>query len=184
MMKRVANLFSGKNMDLEESPLRILLADDEISILDLFDSILALDGRDPGPPGGQERRLAAFYEGNEALPDLRCFATTRCQQGDEAVQEVAKSVREGRPFAMAFLDIRMPPGPDGIWAAAEIRKLDPLLNIVMVTAYPEMPPRDLARRVPPLGRFLLLQKPLLPMEIMQVAAVMADKWRAERRLAG
>jgi CheY-like chemotaxis protein len=170
-------------MDHEKSPLRILLSDDEISILDLYESILSVDGHTPGPPEGQERRLAAFYEGKEVLPDLRCFATTRCQQGDEAVQEVARSIQESTPFAMAFLDIRMPPGPDGIWAAAEIRKIDPLINIVMVTAYPDMPPRDVARRVPPLGRFLLLQKPLLPMEIMQVAAVMADKWRAERRLA-
>jgi len=170
-------------MEITQSPLRILLADDEVGILDLYETILSIDGREPGPPDGQERRLAAFYEGREPMPDLRCFATTRCQQGDEAVQEVEKSVREGNPFAMAFLDIRMPPGPDGIWVAAEIRKLDPLLNIVMVTAYPEMPPLDMARRVPPLGRFLLLQKPLLPLEIMQVAAVMADKWRAERQLA-
>lgn len=168
----------------DKSLLRILLADDEISILDLYESILSVDGQNPGPPGGQERRLAAFYEGKDALPDLRCFSTTRCQQGDEAVYEVARSIREDNPFAMAFLDIRMPPGPDGIWAAEEVRKLDPLLNIIMVTAYPDMPPRDVARRVPPMGRFLLLQKPLLPLEIMQVAAVMADKWRAESRLAG
>lgn len=171
-------------MELEKSPLRILLADDETGILDLYETILSVDGREPGPPDGRERRLAAFFEGKETLPDLRCFSTTRCQQGDEAVQEVKNAVGEGRPFAMAFLDIRMPPGPDGIWAAAEIRKLDPMINIIMVTAYPEMPPRDVARRVPPMGRFLLLQKPLLPLEIMQVAAVMADKWQAEKRLAG
>lgn len=171
-------------MDPEKSPLRILLTDDEISILDLYEAILSIDRRESGPPGGQERRMAAFYEGHEVLPDLRCFATTRCQQGDEAVLEVTRAVQDGKPFAMAFLDIRMPPGPDGIWAAAEIRKLDPLLNIIMVTAYPDMPPLDVARRVPPMGRFLLLQKPLLPLEIMQVAAVMADKWQAERQLAG
>lgn len=168
----------------DKSPLRILLVDDEISILDLYESILSVDGHHPGPPGGHERRLAAFYEGNEALPDLRCFATTRCQQGDEAVQEVASSIRDDKPFSMVFLDLRMPPGPDGVWAAVEIRKLDPLINIIMVTAYPDLSPRDVARRVPPMGRFLLLQKPLLPLEIMQVAAVMADKWRAERPLAG
>lgn len=171
-------------MDPEKSPLRILLTDDEISILDLYEAILSIDRRESGPPGGQERRMTAFYEGHEVLPDLRCFATTRCQQGDEAVLEVTRAVQDGKPFAMAFLDIRMPPGPDGIWAAAEIRKLDPLLNIIMVTAYPDMPPLDVARRVPPMGRFLLLQKPLLPLEIMQVAAVMADKWQAERQLAG
>lgn len=171
-------------MEPEKLPLRILLADDENSILDLYEAILALDANAPAGPGELEKRMAAFYEGREALPDLRCFAATRCRQGDEAVAAVASAVQEGRPFAMAFLDIRMPPGPDGIWAAEEIRKLDPLVNIVMVTAYPELPPRDVARRVPPLGRFLLLQKPLLPLEIMQVAAVLADKWRAEKRLGG
>jgi CheY-like chemotaxis protein len=168
---------------VNEPLLRILLADDENGILDLYESILAFDVKTPGPPEGMERRLSAFYEGRQPLPDLRCFRTTRCRQAEEAVQAVKSANRAEEPYAMVFLDIRMPPGPDGIWAAEEIRKLDPLINIIMVTAYPEMPPRDIARRVPPLGRFLLLQKPLLPMEIMQVASVMADKWRAEKKLA-
>ncbi len=166
-----------------DQPLRILMADDENSILDLYESILAIDAKEQGPPDGRERRLADFYEGRQPLPDLRCFHTTRCRQAEEAVQAVAQAVEAGKPYAMIFLDIRMPPGADGIWAAEEIRKLDSMVNIIMVTAYPEMPPRDVARRVPPLGRFLLLQKPLLPMEIMQVSAVMADKWRAEKKLS-
>jgi two-component system, cell cycle sensor histidine kinase and response regulator CckA len=150
---------------ITDPPLRILLADDENSILDLYDSILTTDCMEQG------------------LPDHYCFHTTLCHQAEEAVQAVASAVANDKPYAMVFLDYRMPPGPDGIWAAEEIRKLDSLVNIMMVTAYPEMPPRDLVRRVPPWGRFLMLQKPLLPMEIMQVAAMMADKWRAEKTLS-
>jgi len=167
---------------INHPPLRILMADDEDSILDIYESILTIDGEEQEASARREKRLAAFYEGRQPLPDLRCFQSTRCHQSEEAVRAAA-AVEAGKPYAMVFLDIRMPPGPDGVWAAEEIRKLDPLVNIIMVTAYPEMPPRDIARRVPPLGRFLLLQKPLLPMEIMQVAAVMADKWRAENKLS-
>ena len=108
---------------------------------------------------------------------------TRCNQGNEAVDAVKQSLLDERPYAMTLLDIRMPPGPDGLETAVELRKLDQLLNIVIVTAYPEIPPLDIARLIPPLGRLLFMQKPVLPLELIQIAAVLTDKWRAEKKLS-
>ncbi len=59
------------------------------------------------------------------------------------------------PFAVAFLDMRMPPGPDGVWAAARIRELDPAIEIVICTAYSDVDPRDIGGMVPPGGEALL-----------------------------
>jgi len=58
-----------------------------------------------------------------------------CQQGDEAVDAVKSSIEEDRPFSVAFIDIRMPPGPDGVWTAEHIRALDSNIEIVIITGY-------------------------------------------------
>jgi CheY-like chemotaxis protein len=166
--------------------LRALLVDDEKDILDLYCSILA-----PGDENPINRRSSSSssegvgkgsFNIQELLPDFECFEIDRYTQGTEAIDAVKKSLSEQRPYAMTFLDIRMPPGPDGLEVAVELRRLDPYLNIIIITGYPEMPPLDIARLIPPLGRLIFLQKPVLPLELIQIASVMADKWRAEQVL--
>ena len=61
------------------------------------------------------------------------FEVHSCQQGDAAVTSVKNAVDAGTPFSIVFLDIRMPPGIDGIEAAKQIRELDSNVNIVIVT---------------------------------------------------
>ena len=60
----------------------------------------------------------------------------RCQQGDEAIGQVRKALEEEQPFAVAFIDVQMPPGPDGVTTAEQIRKLDPNIQIVIITDAP------------------------------------------------
>ncbi len=83
---------------------------------------------------------------------------------------------------MAFLDMRMPPGPDGVWAAARIRELDPAIEIVMCTAYSDVDPRDIGGMVPPEEKLSYLQKPFHPHEIRQMTISLASKWRSEHRI--
>ena len=93
-----------------------------------------------------------------------------------------QSVREARPFAIAFLDVRMPPGPDGVYAAERIRMLDSEVNIVFVTGYSDTPLEQIASRVPPADKLLYLQKPLQSSELKQLAQALSGKWVAERHL--
>ena len=86
------------------------------------------------------------------------------------------------PFAVAFLDMRMPPGPDGVWAAARIRELDPAMEIVICTAYSDIDPRDIGGMVPPEEKLSYLQKPFHPHEIRQMTISLASKWRSEHRI--
>ena len=105
-----------------------------------------------------------------------------CRQANEAVERVEEAVRDGRPFAIAFLDVRMPPGPDGVVAAERIRKLDHQVNIVFVTGYSDTPLEQIASRVPPADKLLYLQKPLHAAELKQFANALSGKWTAERHL--
>src|SRR6266853_1453154 len=81
-----------------------------------------------------------------------------------------------------FRDMRMPPGPDGVWAAAHIRELDPAVEIVICTAYSDADPSDIGGLVPPEDKLSYLQKPFHPHEVRQMTIALGSKWRAERRI--
>ncbi len=151
------------------APVRLLVADDEPRILDLFTEILAPQEEDP-LTGLLPPRIDA---------EVR-FELTLCRQGEEAVAAVEAALGDGRPYAVAFLDIRMPPGRGGLAAAEAIRALDPWIQIVMVTAFSDIDPSHIASRVPPADKLLYIQKPFHPQEIRQFAASLVAKWRAER----
>ena len=142
---------------------RILAVDDDEIILDLYQKILS-----PANP----------------LPTMPTFEVTCCPQGDAAVDEVEKSLKENTPFAVAFLDLNMPPGPDGQWTANEIQKLDPAISIIMVTGYRSTSTGS-DQAVPNFSDNLLyLQKPFYRQEIVQFSTALSTKWQAERQLLG
>lgn len=138
--------------------IRILAVDDETSILMLYEETLR----------------------PESNPTH--FSLTLCSQAEEALDTVRRAVEEGKPFTVAFLDVRMPPGPDGVWLAEQIRALDPYIEIVMVTGYSDTKPNEIASRVPPSDKLLYLQKPFHNLEIQHFAASLSTKWLGEREL--
>ena len=103
-----------------------------------------------------------------------------CDSAESAVAEVKQALAQERPFAVVFLDMRMPPGPDGVWAAARIRELDSAVEIVVCTAYSDVDPCEIGGIVPPEEKLSYLQKPFHPHEIRQMTIALASKWRAER----
>jgi HD-GYP domain-containing protein (c-di-GMP phosphodiesterase class II) len=140
---------------------RILVVDDDSTILDLYQRIL-----DPTNP----------------LPFLPNFQITCCSQGDDAVNSVKRSTDENAPYAVAFLDLNMPPGPDGQWTAKQIHRLDPSINIVVVTGYRTTHSGEVANRANISDKLLYLQKPFHHQEIIQFATALSVKWKAERQL--
>jgi predicted signal transduction protein with EAL and GGDEF domain len=105
-----------------------------------------------------------------------------CEGAEAAVAAVREALAADDPFAVAFLDMRMPPGPDGVWAASRIRELDPAIEIVICTAYSDVDPRDIGAMVPPEEKLSYLQKPFHPHEIRQMTISLASKWRSEHRI--
>ncbi|MGA2862570.1 MAG: EAL domain-containing protein [Steroidobacteraceae bacterium] len=103
-----------------------------------------------------------------------------CDGAEAAVAAVKDALAQEQPFAVVFLDMRMPPGPDGVWAAARIRELDPAIEIVICTAYSDVDPCEIGGIVPPEEKLSYLQKPFHPHEVRQTTIALASKWRAER----
>lgn len=148
--------------------------------------------REDGGVAARDRVLAVDDEAamREAYiqvlgPDSKmrsCIDLVTCSQGQEAAGLVESAVREGNPFAVVFLDVRMPPGWDGVRTAEAMRRVDQSLNIVIVTAYSDVQQEDIAERVPPADKLLYIQKPCHAPELRQLALALGAKWRHERRL--
>ncbi len=118
----------------------------------------------------------------DILSSFPSFDVTISHQGDDAVRAVQASVAENRPFAVAFLDLGIPSRQDELWTAEHIRKSDPLLEIVIVTAYCTIPLKEIIRRVPPADKLLYLQKPFDAAEIEQFVSALGAKWQKEMQM--
>ncbi len=103
-------------------------------------------------------------------------------QGEAAVEAVKLATLKGEPFAIVFLDIRMPPGIDGIEAAKQIRDIDENINIVLVTGSLTADPDNLAQQVPPADKIFFFKKPFHAVECRQLAAALCGKWHADAAL--
>ena len=141
-------------------PIRILIADDEVMMHNLYRQVLETNTAGKHGP----------------------YELTFCDQGEAAVSAARKAVQEKRAFAIAFLDVRMPPGRGGLWAAEELRALSDATQIVMVTGYSDVDPKTIEQRVPPSDRLLYIQKPFHPFEIRQFASTLAARWEMEQRI--
>ena len=161
---------------------RLLVVDDDSSILDFFRQVLSRVKTDQMIHSETEESESKLFRENASGQSLQLFDVATCQQGDEAVDAVKSSIQEDRPFSVAFIDIRLPPGPDGIWAAEHIRTLDSNIEIVIITGHSDTHPRNIVRRIPPAHKLLYLQKPFYPEEIYQFASALSMKWHTEREL--
>jgi diguanylate cyclase len=174
--------------DKKRPPIRVLVADDEAEVRDAYRQILS--------EADMSSETAVFHNLRERLfskavqeqlvkgasPSDTTFTPMFCDGAEAAVAAVREALAAEDPFAVAFLDMRMPPGPDGVWAAARIRELDPAIEIVICTAYSDIDPRDIGGMVPPEEKLSYLQKPFHPHEIRQMTISLASKWRSEHRI--
>lgn len=130
-----------------------------------------------------EQKVLELYEKFLSPPTSNCnFSLTLCHQSEEAVEAVRIATKEKKPFAVAFIDIRMGSGKDGVWAAEQIRTLDPSIEIVIVTANGDVGPEEIVSRVPPAAKLLYIRKPFSSEEVRQFAIALSAKWQQEIQL--
>ena len=152
----------------------ILVIDDNRAIHDDFRKIF-----EAGPASAQplaESGTALF--GDETLSVPRpLFQVDFASQGSEGAALVERARSENQPYAMAFVDMRMPPGWDGIETTMRIWELDPRVQIVICTAFSDHSWEGILRRLGHSDRWLILKKPFDNIEVLQVASALTHKWR-------
>lgn len=160
---------------------RILIADDEPAIQQSYQKILCpAQQADSNLSKTRDMAAALFNQStsdNDTTEDLDiAFDLTLCSQAEQAVDAIARSKTENKSFSVAFLDMRMPPGRDGLWAAEQIRKLDNDIEIVFVTGFSDIHPRQIVRQVGPADKIFYIQKPFASTELFQTAVALSSKW--------
>jgi two-component system, NtrC family, sensor kinase len=159
---------------------RILVIDDNRGIHDDFRKILCRAEVD-------RNENEAVVAGNEGASDgAKDFEIDSAFQGKEGLELVRKANSEGRPYAMAFVDIRMPPGWDGIDTIRRIWQEYPELEVVICTAHSDYSWDEMIETLGRTDRLLILEKPFDNVEVGQLAYALTAKWalarQAERKM--
>ncbi|HNP63409.1 MAG TPA: EAL domain-containing protein, partial [Woeseiaceae bacterium] len=164
------------------APNKVLVVDDDALIIGEYLQCLG-DEFEPDSATATLGDLEKVLFGEET--DERgaaSFEVHSRNQGEAAVEAVQAAIAKKQPYAIVFLDIRMPPGMDGIEAARNIRKLDPNVNIVIVTGSMNPEPENLGKVIPPADKVFFFKKPFHAVECRQLAAALCGKWHADMAL--
>jgi two-component system, NtrC family, sensor kinase len=111
------------------------------------------------------------------------FDIDSAYQGQDALVKVRDALAQGRPYALAFVDVRMPPGWDGVKTTAELLKCDPDLGIVICSAYSDHSWEDMAKAFGETDRVLILKKPFDTIEVRQLAQALQRRWQLAKQAA-
>lgn len=158
---------------------RILLIDDTPSIHEDFRKILMPSVA--SNPALDDLESALF--GDAATPQAQAFDLHSAYGGEEGLGLLTTAMAEQRPYALAFVDMRMPQGWDGAKTIEALWKVDPDLQVVVCTAYSDYSWEDLLFRLHAHDRLLILKKPFDNIEVQQMANTLANKWDMARRAA-
>ena len=155
---------------------RILIVDDNPAIHEDFKKILA-------PPKSNEEldalESSLFGESRPKVP-TETYVVESAHQGQEALEMVRRSVEEANRYALAFVDMRMPPGWDGMETIEKIWQVDPDIQIVLCTAYSDYSWDEINLRFGAADRLLILKKPYDTIEVCQLASALSKKWHLAR----
>jgi len=150
---------------------RVLIVDDNTAIHDDFRKVLGARRSNV-----ELEALESALFGESAAPAAHAFELAHAEQGQAAVEMVRGASDAGRPFAVAFIDIRMPPGLDGVETTRRIWEIDPNVQVVICSAYSDYSWEQMQAKLGVSHRLLILKKPFDPIEAQQLAHALTEKW--------
>ncbi len=156
---------------------RILLVDDNAAIHDDFRRILVPAAKNDDLDA---EAAALFGEPATVTATAAEFELDTAIQGQEALDKVVAACAAGRPYAMAFVDMRMPPGWDGVTTISKLWEVDPELHVVICTAYSDRSWEEIQAALVLRERWLVLKKPFDKIEVVQLAHAFTEKWNLSR----
>lgn len=153
---------------------RIILVDDHEPIHNDFRDILI----SPKTSSRKLDELESSFFGKAVVTSLVLpeYELDSAFQGQEAYKRVKQAVRNDLPYALGFIDVRMPPGWDGIETIQKIWDVDPHVQIVICTAYADYTWDEMFRRFGATDKLVFLRKPFDHTEVRQLASSLTEKW--------
>jgi len=159
---------------------RILVVDDNPSIHEDFRHVLL---RDDSHLTDLDDDAAALF-GSGYVPARTAtrlpFEVDSAFQGEEALELVREACGKGRPYALAFIDMRMPPGWDGLTTIQKLWEVDTALQIVICTAFSDRSWGEIQRTLTARDRWMVVKKPFDQIEVLQLAHALTEKWNLEK----
>ncbi len=152
---------------------RILVIDDNPTIHADFRKILCPETHDDSLLSNLEM---ALFDEKQTAAESSCFQLDSAYQGQEGLEVVRKALAENQPYAMAFVDVRMPPGWDGVETISRIWEFYPGLQIVVCTAYADYSWKELQAKIGRPDSLVVLKKPFDNVEVQQLAHALTSKW--------
>lgn len=151
---------------------RVLIIDDTPSMHEDYRKILS-----PEATQGLSSMESLLFGVAEPRPSIR-YELDHAYQGLDGHALAEQALAEYRPYAMAFVDMRMPPGWNGLETIERLWRLDPDLQIALCTAFSDLVWDELSERLSLNDRLLVLKKPFDAIEIRQIANTLTAKWQA------
>ena len=155
----------------------VLVVDDQKEIHDDFKEVLA-----SATPRATDDLARSFLE-EEEHPTLPEIDLVHAMSGEEALAVVRTRKEAGEPIAVAFVDVRMPPGMNGVEAVNRIREVDRELEVVIMTAYTSERISNITNALDLIHKSLFIRKPFSREEIQHITLSLLEKWNVERELA-
>lgn len=159
----------------ELSNRRILILDDNESIHQDFRKLLVSEQDEK--LHSLEAKLFGNRPEKKQPSDKLNFNIDSAFQGEQGVEMIKEANDQGNPYSLAFVDIRMPPGWNGVKTIQEIRKIDSNIQVVICTAYSDYSWQQLTDILGHSSSLLVLKKPFDAIEVQQIALALTEKWR-------
>lgn len=159
---------------LTQANRRILVIDDNHAIHSDFRKILCPAVKNDSSLDAAE---AQIFGHAPASASPVSFQVDSAFQGQEGLTLVEKSIASNQPYSVVFMDVRMPPGWDGIETTARIWMAAPETQIVICTAYSDYSWDEMRNRLGISDRMVILKKPFDNVEVVQLAHALTEKWR-------
>lgn len=162
-----------------ENKHRILLVDDNEAIHEDIEAILSshqTEGESDLKQLEDELFGASVASSTDVLADIK-YEIDHAYQGKEAISKVAKAHENGTPYSLVFMDVRMPPGMDGIEAIQKIWEKYPFIEMVICTAYSDYSWNEIVRNLGSTDRLLFMKKPFDATALKQTALTLTKKWK-------
>jgi len=160
---------------------RLLVIDDNRSIHNDFRKILSPA---TATSAALEATEAAVFGSPAEAVEHAPFEVDAACQGQEGVSLARRALEAGRPYAMAFVDMRMPPGWDGLETTRKLWEVDPCLQVVLCTAYSDYSWDKMFEIFGPRDDLLILKKPFDAVEALQLAQALTEKWWLHQQYQG